>query len=106
MRQPSSFLAAARERIPDDPDVYSLLGFCARKLGRFDKSYTLYPRALRLDPAHLGAREYLGELHLQRGEFDLARGQLAELVRLCPTGCEERSELAEEIAAVGSAPTP
>ena len=54
-------------------------------------------------PAHLGAHEYLGELYLQRGELEQARAQLAELERLCPAGCEERSELAEAILAQGSA---
>ena len=97
-------LAAARERTPDEPDVHSLLGLWARKLGRFDKSHAHYQRALRLDPTHLGAREYLGELYLLRGDPDLARAQLAELERLCPAGCEERSELAEAIAAHGAAP--
>ena len=99
-------LAAARARIPGDPDVHSLLGFCARKLGRFDESYAHYQRALRLDPQHLGAHEYLGELYLQRGELEQARAQLAELVRLCPAGCEERSELAEAILAQGIASAP
>lgn len=92
-------LDAARARTPDDPDVYSLLGLCARKLGRLDDSYGHYQRALGLDPGHLGAHEYLGELYLQRGDPDLARSQLAELERLCPLGCEERSELAEAIQA-------
>lgn len=99
-------LTVARERTPDDPDVHSLLGLCARKLGRFDESHSHYQRALRLDSDHLGAREYLGELYLQRGEAELARAQLAELERLCPTGCEERSELAEAIQAHAAAPAP
>jgi Flp pilus assembly protein TadD len=99
-------LAAAMERIPDDPDVHSLLGFCTRKLGRFDESYAHYQRALRIDPGHLGAREYLGELYLQRGDLQLARAQLAELARLCPAGCEERSDLAVAIEAHAAATSP
>lgn len=92
-------LLTARGRTPDDPDVHSLLGLCARKQGRLDESFTFYQEALRLDPDHRGAREYLGELHLQRDELALARAQLAELERLCPQGCEEREELADAIAA-------
>ena len=99
-------LAAARARVPGDPDVHSLLGFCTRKLGRFDDSYAHYQRALRIDPQHLGAREYLGELYLQRGELEQARAQLAELERLCPAGCEERSELANAILAHGTVSAP
>lgn len=95
-------LRQARSRSPDDADVHSLLGFSTRKLGRLDEAYAHYEAALRLDPAHLGAREYLGELFLQRGEPVRAREQLAELERLCPTGCEERAELAAAIAAFES----
>ena len=69
-------------------------------------SYAHYQRALRLDPAHLGAHEYLGELYLQRGEPEQARAQLAELELLCPAGCEERSELADAILAQGTASAP
>jgi tetratricopeptide (TPR) repeat protein len=101
-----ALLEQARGRTPDDPDVHSLLGFCARKLGRLGESYAHYQRALGLDPGHLGAREYLGELHLRRGEPDRARAQLAELARLCPRGCEERDELAQAIQAYGTAPAP
>ena len=90
-------LDAARTRTPDDPNIHSLLGYCARRLGRLDESHAHYQRALRLDPAHLGAHEYLGELYLQRGEPEQARAQLAELEILCPQGCEEHSELAEAI---------
>lgn len=95
--QAETFLRAANLRTPEDPDVHSLQGFCARKLGRLDESYVHYQQALRLNPHHLGAREYLGELYLQRGEPELARAQLVELERLCPNGCEELSELAEAI---------
>lgn len=96
-------LLQVRGRTPDDPDVHSLLGFSTRKLGRLDEAYAHYEVALRLDPAHRGAREYLGELFLQRGEPARAKEQLAELERLCPTGCEERAELAAAIAAFEAA---
>jgi Flp pilus assembly protein TadD len=101
-----TFLRAANLRTPEDPDVHSLLGFCARKLGRLDESYAHYQQALRLNPDHMGAREYLGELYLQRGEPELAHAQLAELERLCPQGCEERSELAEAIRTHAAATSP
>jgi tetratricopeptide (TPR) repeat protein len=92
-------LGAARARTPENADIHSLLSFATRKLGRLDEAYAHYQLALRLDPDHRGAREYLGELHLQRGELDLAREQLTELERLCPEGCEERGELEEAIQA-------
>ena len=97
-------LVVAVARTPTDPDIHSLLGFCARKQGRLDESYGHYQTALRLDAGHLGAREYLGELFLQRGQPELARAELRELERLCPQGCEERAELAEAIASFEAAP--
>lgn len=78
---------------PDNADIENERGFALRKLGRLDEALAHYDRALRLDPQHRGAHEYLGELHLQRGDEDLARALLANLERLCPDGCEERAEL-------------
>ena len=49
-----------------------------------------------------GANEYLGELYLETGELKKAEGRLAELVAACPSGCEEREELAEAIEAYKS----
>ena len=100
-------LDAARTRTPDDPDIHSLLGYCARRLGRLDRvpMHTTSARSVSI-PQHLGAHEYLGELYLQRGEPEQARAQLAELELLCPQGCEERSELAEAILAQGIASAP
>ena len=98
-----ALLEAARARTPENADVHGLLGFASRKLDELGAAHLHYQTALRLDPDHRGAREYLGELHLQRGRPELARAQLAELERLCPQGCEERAELAEAIAAFEAA---
>lgn len=80
-------------------DVYNLLGFTLRKTGDFKTSLTYYTKALELQPDHKAAREYLGELFVETGSMDKAREQLAELTRLCPKGCEERSDLEKAIAA-------
>ena len=45
---------------PDNADAHNLLGFSYRKLGKFDPARKHYARALKLDPAHKGALEYLG----------------------------------------------
>lgn len=79
-------------------DVLNLLAFSQRKSGDFETSYKNYQRALKLDPDHKSAREYLGELFVQTGRLEEARAQLKVLERLCPDGCEEREELAEAIA--------
>ena len=80
-------------------DVYSLLGFTHRKTGDYKTSLTYYQKALDFDTDHKGAREYLGELYVETGNMAKAQEQLAVLVKLCPTGCEEREDLEKAIAA-------
>ena len=80
-------------------DVLNMLGFAHRKLGRLATAFDYYRAALAVEPRHLGANEYLGELYLETGELGKAEERLAELVSACPSGCEEREELSEAIAA-------
>jgi len=80
-------------------DVYNLLGFSLRKTGDQAKALTFYRKALDFDADHKGAHEYLGELHVERGELARAQEHLAILERLCPQGCEERDDLARAIGA-------
>ena len=56
-----------------------------------------YNEALRLDPKHLGAHEYIGEAYLMSGNLDKAREHLAQLDKLCRFGCKEYSELKKEV---------
>ena len=83
----------------ENPDVLNLLGYASRKLGRIEDAFDYYRQALAIDPLHLGANEYLGELYLETGDIGRAEERLAELAVACPTGCEEREELAEALAA-------
>ena len=85
------------------PDVYSLLGVSLRKSGDVARAGTFYAKALEFDPDHKGALEYQGEMFVELGRMPLARANLARLVRLCPTGCEEREDLEKALAA---APAP
>jgi Tfp pilus assembly protein PilF len=80
-------------------EVYSLLGFTLRKTGRFEEALQHYTRALSLDARHLGANEYLGELHVELGQLDLARERLRFLHSVCGQDCEEARDLAAVIAA-------
>lgn len=90
-------LLAARAAIGPHPDVLNYLGFAHRKLGRMDEARSWYAQALAIDPDHLGANEYLGELYVEIGEVEAARRQLAKLDRLCAFGCAEREDLARLI---------
>jgi tetratricopeptide (TPR) repeat protein len=78
---------------PQDADGHNLLAFSLRKLGRHGESETAYDRALALDPNHLGAHEYRGELMLLLGRREQALAHLQALERLCGLQCEEYQEL-------------
>ncbi|MGD9979960.1 MAG: tetratricopeptide repeat protein [Hyphomonadaceae bacterium] len=94
-----AFAALERTQAAVGPhaDVLNYMGFTSRKLGRLDAALGYYREALRLDPNHLGATEYLGELYIQMGQLDRARTQLARLDQLCAYGCAQREELARWI---------
>jgi tetratricopeptide (TPR) repeat protein len=97
----ASALAELRGLVEDtqNADVYNLLGFTLRKTGDYETSLSYYTKALDLQPDHKAAREYLGELFVETGHMDKAKEQLAVLVKLCPSGCEEREDLEKAISA-------
>jgi tetratricopeptide (TPR) repeat protein len=84
---------------PDDADGHNLLAFSLRKLNRYGESEQAYDRALALDPNHLGAHEYRGELMLLLGRREQALVHLQALERLCGLQCEEYLELRRAIDA-------
>src|SRR5262249_19195026 len=63
-------LAAAYEQ----PDVYSLMGFALRKTGDRPNAMRYYNQALTMNPSHKGALEYQGELFVELGQVDSAKG--------------------------------
>jgi tetratricopeptide (TPR) repeat protein len=56
-------------------DVYNLMGFSLRKTGDYKQAYTFYRKALDFDPDHKGALEYLGELYVETGQIEKAKGE-------------------------------
>lgn len=84
---------------PDNADIHNLLGFSARKMGRYDASMRHYQKALALDPKHKGALEYMGELYLTLNQPDEARILLERLDDICWLGCSEERELKAAIEA-------
>ena len=85
-------------------DVYNLLGYSLRKSGDVSRAATYYAKALDFDADHKGALEYQGEMFVEAGQLDKAKANLARLVKLCPSGCEERLDLEKAIAAAPSQP--
>ncbi len=90
-------LYRAQAIIGPHPDILNYLGFAHRKMGKFNQAQDYYAAALELDPDHLGATEYLGELYLELGEIRKARRQLAKLDKLCAFGCAQYEDLARLI---------
>jgi Flp pilus assembly protein TadD len=91
-------LRKALKKDKDNADAWNLLGFASRKSGDLETSANAYSKALTLDPAHKGALEYQGELFITQGNIEQAQGNLAKLVELCPSGCDERSKLEQALA--------
>lgn len=87
-------------------DVYNLTGFSLRKSGDMKQAATFYAKALDFDPAHKGALEYQGEMFVELGQIDKAKGNLAKLAKLCPSGCEEHEDLEKAIATASTGSKP
>ena len=83
-------------RQPDNPDVLNLMGFSERKMGEASTALMYYKKALDLQPTHIGANEYLGELYLELKQPDMAEQRLAVLQQVCGS-CQEYTELKEKI---------
>jgi len=78
-------------------NALNYLGYAHRQLGHHDLSLQFYEEALELDPEHLQAHEYLGELYVQTGQLDDAAAQLETLTKLCGA-CAESEQLAAAIS--------
>lgn len=87
---------------PANADAWNMLGYSSRKLGKMKAASRAYDKALKLNPRHLGALEYQGEMFLQTGKPDKARANLETLKSLCGT-CEEMRDLQKALKAAGAA---
>src|SRR5579859_3535153 len=54
-----SFNRAAQKE-PNSADVQNYIGYTYREMGNLDMAFKHYEAALRLDPKHKGALEYVG----------------------------------------------
>jgi len=85
---------------PKNADAWNLLGFSSRKTGDLKAASKAYGKALKLNPGHLGALEYQGEMYIQMGDAGKAKANLVKLQGLCGT-CEEAKDLQKAMAAAG-----
>jgi len=85
---------------PNNADYHNLYAYSLRKSGtsEMDQVFKHYNEALRLDPKHKGAHEYIGEAYLQVGNVAKAKEHLGQLDKLCFFGCSEFSDLKRAIS--------
>ena len=82
---------------PNNADGFNLLGFSLRNAKRYPEAIFNYKEALRIDPDHRGAHEYLGQTYVQTKQIDKAKELLASLEKICGLQCEEYVDLKRAI---------
>jgi Flp pilus assembly protein TadD len=82
---------------PNDADGFNLLGYSLRNAKRYPEAIFNYKEALRIDPQHRGAHEYLGVAYVQTKEMAKAKELLASLEKICGLKCEEYVDLKKAI---------
>jgi Flp pilus assembly protein TadD len=89
--------AVARD--PGNADYHNLLAYSIRHTANpnMDVVFKHYGEALRIDPKHKGAHEYIGEAYLLVGNVAKAKEHLAALDKLCFFSCEEYRDLKKAI---------
>ena len=92
-----SALQAADKTFPNNADINNLLGYSARNLKQYKPAATYYAKALKIDPKHLGALEYQGELFMLTKKTSEAKKNLAKLKSLCGVSCAEYLDLKKAI---------
>ena len=85
---------------PDNADYHNLYAYSLRKGANPDMNLVFkhYNEALRLDPKHKGAHEYIGEAYLMVGNVAKAKEHLGQLDKLCFFSCAEYTDLKKAIA--------
>ena len=81
----------------NNADVNNLLGYSSRKLKQYKPAATYYEKALKLNPNHLGALEYQGELFVLTNKVSAAKKNLVKLEKLCGLKCGEYLDLKKAI---------
>ena len=85
---------------PRNADYHNLYAYALRRSGTSDMDVVFkhYNEALRLDPKHRGAHEYMGEAYLMVGNVAKAKEHLSALDKICFFGCSEYNDLKKAIA--------
>ena len=95
-----SILRDAVAATPANADYHNLYAYSIRKGANPDMNLVFkhYNEALRLDPKHRGAHEYIGEAYLMVGNLPKAKEHLGALDKLCFFPCDEFRDLKRAIS--------
>ena len=91
------YLKQAAKSSTNNADIYNLMGYSHRKLDLLEEAFFYYHKALKLDPRHQGANEYIGELYLRTNNLKKAEEHLEVLDDVCLFGCDEYDDLKDAI---------
>ena len=85
---------------PNNANYHNLYAYSIRKGANPDMNLVFkhYNEALRIDPQHRGAHEYIGEAYLMVGNVAKAKEHLSQLDKLCFFPCVEYTDLKKAIA--------
>jgi tetratricopeptide (TPR) repeat protein len=94
-----AILRDAVQRSPGNADYHNMYAYTIRKGASPDMNLVFkhYNEALRIDPKHRGAHEYLGEAYLMVNDVAKAKEHLGALDKLCFLPCSEYSDLKKAI---------
>jgi len=90
-------LSSAALRDTRNADIQNYLGFAYRNAGQMALAFEQYGRALKLNPRHRGAHEYVGEAWLLAGNLPKAEEHVAALRAICLIPCEELEDLEKKV---------
>jgi len=91
------YLKKAAKKDKENADIYNLLGYSYRKMGKYEESLEYYTKALSIEPKHLDANEYIGELYLETDKPDKSKEHLRILAEACSSSCEQYETLKKAI---------
>ena len=96
----AGMLRDALAKDPNNAGYHNLYAYSIRKGANPDMNLVFkhYNEALRIDPKHRGAHEYIGEAYLMVGNVAKAKEHLGQLEKLCFFGCTEYTDLKKAIA--------
>ena len=95
----SDVLQKAVARDPGNADYHNLLAYSIRKgpNPNMDLVFKHYGEALRINPKHRDAHEYIGEAYLMVGNVGKAKEHLTALDKLCFLPCGQFRDLKRAI---------